>query len=464
MPDMALLSPASKVYNMYSLAGVLDPIHRDLEVFRFLALPAELRVMVYSFVFATGYSAVDNCVASHISSLTTTTTNGVQREPLFPRKSKRSLLLVCRQIYREAKPILAQHPLTLHHGLLNIPLSDLISEDTFRNINSIILKDDGHNILDRRLPLSFIGHQRMATELAGWLEDCGHTVQKLELHFTSPQLKWHLDHCRGRNNGCDMRRWLTGVFDAWKRVRGIRHVCIFGWLPDDMKKDLLRLMQSDHSPFACLPDEVVRRIGAYVADLNDVSRVINRANHRRNIGVAFHPVKTTPSIFLVNRQLTEQLIVNSATREFELNLIYPPKSAAWPESITKFLGQDTLRTLTSLTIHLRHRAWLPLLFDIAHILGNGHRLVSFHLHLDDDHRLPATPTPSGLLRCYPDWALERSLYRLMLISNVGEVTFGGDLADPIARWFTEGLRRRMEGWTPASLCPGRGNRRRNAVV
>ncbi|GAM89037.1 hypothetical protein ANO11243_070710 [Dothideomycetidae sp. 11243] len=412
-------------------------------VFALQALPAELRNKIYSFALAQGYSSINALVGSHVTSLECANPCVPVKLPSL-RKVTPSLLLVSRQVSAEAMYILRKHTLTLEHGLMKFRLRELITKDTFRNISSLVISDCGHDVLDKRFAHSFRGHQQMAFEVAAWLERPGHALQTLELQFTSSQLQWHLEHCWDRANGCDMRNWLNSVVKAWRKVRGVREVKISGWLPNDMKTDLTRVMQSNFSCFALLPPKVLGLIGFYSLNLDSVSRSINKANTPGSES-RFPPVKTTPSILLIDSHIYEALRFRSIyTQPFELDLLHPPRNQYWSESICQYISLSSLRQIREIRIHIRHRAWLPLIFDIGHILGHRHTLRSFHFHFDDDKRTQDLPTVSGLPRRYPDWALETLLKPLALIRNVHYVSFGGDLTDYRAAQFVGHLRDRMK--------------------
>lgn len=417
--------------------------------FPFLTLPAELRTLIYEAVFADGYKSIDKYMKKHVKRLA----KAAKKQPLcssypptsMPARFKTpSMLLVCRQIYQESQHILRNHPLEMHHGLLNLSLEKLISAPTFRKLTAIVIYDDGHNILDPKNYPSFAGHRELAIAISSWLRAYGHSDRELELHFESPDLKWHMDHCfHNYHTSCDMRRWVRAVTDAWMQVRGIPEVRIFGWLPQQMKDEMQRLMQSGHCHMARLPTGIVSRIMQYLVDFDSIRRAICRANITPTSRITnYRPELSTPAVFLVNRQFYDA--VKKATRQQPLRLDFS-FGPCQDETIrlTNFVGPKTLRSMDQIRLTIHHRSWLPVLFELGNILGQGHSLKFFSFCLEE--QLPANfwQTASGLPRVYPDCRLADALAPLGLIRNVPMVHFSGDLDKPAALPFTERLMVKM---------------------
>ncbi|PSK42914.1 hypothetical protein B9Z65_6868 [Elsinoe australis] len=406
--------------------------------FNFAELHPELRLMIYKFVFGAGYSSIENFISAHLGR--------IQRKEHDPRtqiapsatRTSPGILTVCKWIYEEAITVLNRHTLYFHHGLLDLKLHPLIHSTTLRNIRHLVVTDDGHNVMDKVISCSFNGHKRLVVGLGNALMQYGHQLETLELHFTDTGLKFHLDNCWNAKNGCDIRPWMTAVYNTWKVVRGIRSVKIYGWMPDHMKTSLINLMQSSYHRLDRLPFTILRQILNHSCALSSVSDAINAANSE-----AVVPRTSTPNIFLISRLSSYNFAQFVREPPFVLDFRHPPRAGF--DQIHNYISEQALRTLPSLRIHIRHRNWMGILQTIATDLSAGHSLKKFELIFEDDRPLPGRPNLPGFVKVYPDWRLEFYLNPLKSIKKVPNVHFGGDLARVIHGAYLRDLYKDMTG-------------------
>ncbi|PNS17644.1 hypothetical protein CAC42_3039 [Sphaceloma murrayae] len=396
--------------------------YRYTGTFRFLGLPLELRIIIYEIVFGVGYASVNNFIAAYVALIKAGSHNPRTDSPPSVPRTHPTILVVCKQVYEEAIGVLRQQTVHFHHGILDLSLRQLLTFDTLRNIRHLTITLSGHDILDKAIPNSFVGHRRLVNSLVDVLIRPGHKLQSLELHFDSVGLKWHLEHCWTANNGCDMRRWLESIYGSWKLLRNIPSVKIHGWLPENMKADLIRVMQSNYSPIDRLPIAVRARIFDYAASLSSVSRAINAGNSPQHTT----PALGVPNILLINHRISREAVDLVRDKPLVLDFVNPPRGRR--DYLHLYITNGTLRSIPHIKIHIRHRAWLPILHTICAALTSGHSVKTFELTFTDDTSLPASRRSAGLVKVYPDWRLEWYLSPLKTVRGVDKVFFGGDLA------------------------------------
>ncbi|KAF4551157.1 Hypothetical protein D9617_14g076130 [Elsinoe fawcettii] len=421
-------------------AELLPMVHVSLDefapggsqTFNFTGLPIEIRFMIFDFVFLNAYSGINTIVAEGVHRiLSRPHPQAIVAAPVANRVVP-GILLVSHHTYQEAIRSLRSRTLTFEHGLMHFRLRDLLRWTTFRNIRHIVITDIGHDILASGLTSSFSGHRRLFQSLAVFLNAPGHCLEYLEIDFSHAGLKHHLNNCWEARTPCDMRRWMESVYTALGHIRGVRQVKITGYIHDDMKIHLTKLIQSPPSALARLPQGTRYRIFSYVVRrFETVSTAMNIASRTGCL-----PKLSTPNLLLVERSITGIYLSALRREPLVLELFHAPLPGR--DRLSSFISDWTLRSMTSIHIIIYHRSWLPILAEIATTLSSGHSLINFELAFYDNYELPCGIHSTSLRFLYPDWDLADLLRPLETLTDVGEVRFSGDLGlvkhSRILRW------------------------------
>ena len=401
--------------------------------FPFLLLPAELRALIYDYVLYDAYGSVDRYMEWYMGDIDA----GILAKfdyPPVPALVTPSILLLNRQIYWESLHTLRRQPLVLKHGALGFPMSSLISEQTVRNIQHIIMTDSGHNPLTKRYPKSFEGFRDLTKFLAHALRLPDHRLKKLELRLTNKECGWHVTHCWDMPpapRGCDMRKWIEAMYLLWKNVREINTVVIDGWFPKDLATDLTRLMQSPYNPLARLPTEVRQKIYFLAADWNDAgTQLLKYQKYQTNTP----PALSTPNMLLLERRTTWEF-QQFMLRDTPLVIDCPDNPRPEHMSPFDYIGPQTLQQVKHFRLALRHWTWCYMIARVAEVLHAAHSLESFHLHFEDARLLD--PWPEGVY--VPTQELAAFFLPLIQLRGIREVRVTGVLP----RCFAQPLERSM---------------------
>lgn len=185
--------------------------------FPFLRLPAELRNIIYGLCF--DVHNIENVLDRYYQKLAKA--KHIRNVPgPFVFFHTPNILLVNRQIYLEAKPLLHIQSITFDHGLLDlVSITDFAEEPLFRNLGTITITDTGHKLLGdmKLLATSWVGYIDLIKEMARILS-AGHKLKKLKIEFTDPDLVVHMTSCWSGDWECGFRESLRQALNSLRKV------------------------------------------------------------------------------------------------------------------------------------------------------------------------------------------------------------------------------------------------------
>jgi hypothetical protein len=140
------------------------------------------------------------------------------------------------------------------------------------------------------------------------------------------------------------------------------------------------------------------------------------------------PVKSTPTILLLNKQILTECLEDMYTQPLIIRNIHPINNSNTPLSLDMFFTPLLLRRITSLEIHLTDHRHLAILFPIAATLRTRRtKLASLKLVFTEP-RSKRQILATG--QCYPDqgvWLCLRPLNHLR--GRVEKVVIEGSLPE-----------------------------------
>lgn len=373
-------------------------------------------------------------------------------------KGTPNVLLICKQVYLEAREMLKKQGISFHHGLLDIcGLDNLMNTSILSNIQSLTIDAKGHEMLPKAHKLlgpSWRGHLDLIVDISVVLAK-GHRLKNFTLDFTDPKLHAHVHECWTKPIRCDFRDQLAEALEHLRKIRGVGNVKLIG-IPPALAADLKQHMESTPRSLLDMPGEVRNLIYSYAADWSDISTQITRtmkawvaaddaANRDAEYGA--EPQKTdptysrrsTPTILLLNKQIHAEAKGIVHAKPLRLTLPEHPNMAKTSDTLNalKFITPATLAHVAHLHVHVASWEWTYSLDRLLPQLAARHRLRTLTFTFRD--ALKRVFLQQG--KKYPDHTLHLSLSGLAAVRGVGAVTFAGDLPEV----YTAPLKMIMEG-------------------
>jgi hypothetical protein len=187
-------------------------IRQQQQIFPFLQLPAEIRLLIYP-MCGLNFDAIPE-IRPH------------------PQKTTPTILLINRQIHREAKQVLLYNSSVIF-TLPNwyIGFRSVISKTLMTQIKNLTIQVGPHEN-PRALPWDRTSYGDATDELKGQMvrlqkvwEEGGHCLTSLEIRYDSDPCSEHLASC-GR--GCYVRHCVSNLFKYLKELRGFPSVQFSG--------------------------------------------------------------------------------------------------------------------------------------------------------------------------------------------------------------------------------------------
>ncbi|KAG9601793.1 hypothetical protein KCU77_g5973, partial [Aureobasidium melanogenum] len=280
-------------------------------------LPAELRNRIYSYALS-----LDFFDKAHEKSLTRGYTHTTKQC---------SVLLMNHKTSDEAKKMIFSTPITLSYGLeLEMsPDSVLIPHmgpDSIRtyfpasrlqNTSHLTISDVGYRGKERDSlkEKHFVGFSRLLREVAEICRE-GHKLKHLHVSFRSDLVKEYIDQLTTSEIA---QKWMFEVISSLREIQGVGSGGVT--LDFDInhssttKQQLIADMESPHTGLLSLPKHVRQKIYSYAMDFNDVTKQMRDYT-------LWSPTPTTPTMLLLNRQISAEAI--SYIREMPLELDLNP--------------------------------------------------------------------------------------------------------------------------------------------
>jgi hypothetical protein len=167
---------------------------------------------------------------------------------------------------------------------------------------------------------------RILEELGHILKD-GHNLKCLVIEFSDTRLREHVTRCYESKHSCGFRDQLNEALKPLAGVRNVPNIEIRG-LNLAQAAELQQMMKLPQSPFLRLPQELRDLVYEEILDWSECSVQMSKCitNWKANISKKFpFPLKTTPGILLVNRQISVE--AREVLHKKPLNIVFPGVSA-----------------------------------------------------------------------------------------------------------------------------------------
>ena len=343
-------------------------------IFRFLELPAELRVMIY--VLLLSFNGVTRFLADYA--------NTYMHEPEgnrhpYLRLSTPGILLVSRFITSEALHEISKAPLTITHFHGVPKITQVICPNILQSVTHVTIKIRHMEEIYWAL-LQVRSMQRLAEQLSGlWL--WRHNLRKLTIALVDPRTERHLEMCDP--NHCFVRDEIINVLDMFDKLRGIKSVEFEGVLGCFGQEAAHKMQRPLNFSFLSLPAELRNEIYSYAVDWSDASKLQEKESLEKRTAeewaaleasTNFASRRSTPTSLLINRQIYAEAIV-MLHRKFLVLKASPLKI-----NITNFITEATLRTVRNLEILIDETyksCWgdsMELRSSLSKIFGSGNQL------------------------------------------------------------------------------------------
>ena len=310
-------------------------------IFRFLELPAELRVMIYVLLFS--FNGVTRFLADYA--------NTYMHEPEgnrhpYLRLSTPGILLVNRFITSEALHEISKVPLTITHFHGVPKITQVICPNIVQSVTHVTIKIR-HMEETYWALLQVRSMQRLAEQLSGlWL--WRHNLKKLTIALVDLRTERHLEMCDPKH--CFVRDEIIDILNTFGKLRGVKSVEFEGVLECFGQETARKMQRPLNFNFLSLPAELRNEIYSYAMDWSDASKLQEEASlEKRTVealeaSTGFASKKSTPTGLLINRQIYAEAIV-VLHRKFLVLKASPLKI-----NITNFITEATLRTVRNLEI------------------------------------------------------------------------------------------------------------------
>lgn len=444
MPGRRTSTSGSSTPNVSTRSMTLDRRTK----FSFLQLPAELRNMVYE--EALNFDGVGRLLTEHYEAHVN---DGTSIE--WPEHQTQPLLVVSKQVSREARHILHRKTLRLPHSTTpNGLMTDIVSKKLLENLQKVdVTRDESFGELHTWCDfLEFFRLIKSAVKI--WV-NC-HNLKELTIMMQSTQVVTHLQTCPVQGH-CYFLDEIENMLSSLEELRGIKKVTIGGFL-EDYAAEAKRWMQTPPAYLIKkIPLKVRRQIYGYLVDLNDANAALVKASDtavsKWNPPMtmdAIAPKVTTPNILLVSKQIKNEVMEALYSDMFTLHAP-PPHHVHTCTSITKFINVHNVLEIRHLTLDISSRGspkvaedWRHLIAELAEKLKVSSNLESLHIHIRDaawiEAQLRAERRATGRVVAAPqDWdfyglkALGDLTTKRVQHTWVKHLTFGDGVHDDVKR-------------------------------
>ncbi|KAG9523156.1 hypothetical protein KCV07_g2750, partial [Aureobasidium melanogenum] len=377
------------------------------QIFRFMDLPRELRNRIYSYALS-----LDFYDKAHEKGFTCGYTHNTKQC---------NVLLMNRQTSDEAQKMIRSTPITLSYGLelemsFDLLLTPHMGPESIRNyfpearlcnVSQLTISDVGYRGKKRILlkEKHFVGLSRLLREVAEICRE-GHKLQHVLVSFQSDLVKEYIDQLTTSEVA---QKWMFEVISSLREIRGVGRGRVT--LDIDInhssttKQQLVADMESPHTGLLSLPKHVRQKIYGYALDFNDATKQM------RDYALS-SPTLTTPTMLLVNRQISAE--VASFIREVPLEISTDPSVDI--VFLSEFISLETVGHIKHVRLNVQRAeqlGWLASELVEAWTCGNDEltadsRLESFELNyhepglritlLDKNERYPPKDVADAMTR------------------------------------------------------------------
>ncbi|KAK5119095.1 hypothetical protein LTR62_000306 [Meristemomyces frigidus] len=312
---------------------------RIRSIFRFLDLPAELRISIYDYALDT--DAAQKLLHHYYNKICDSeNVRKIDGPNVYARTP--SFFLLNKQTFSESRALIRKRQLTFDHGLLDLAsIDDFMLPSLLRTVSSITIDDSGHNIFkSNMLKESWMGYITMIEQIAGVLSK-GHNLKKLTIALDDSELVPHVKSCQHKTSvKCGFRDTLRSACDALRTVHDIGCVALRGF-PEPLATHLKARMEGPALNFMDLPIELRRQIYGHAVNVADVTPqlAIKMSKWADNTRLSPSPVRTTPTVLLLNKQITSEALTMLRNKSLARTLPAHPNISLTHRTNTIRLGR-----------------------------------------------------------------------------------------------------------------------------
>ncbi|KAH7042034.1 hypothetical protein B0J12DRAFT_743597 [Macrophomina phaseolina] len=355
--------------------------------FPFLQLPAELRNLIYELTL--DFDGVGRLLTDHYEAHVN---DGTIIH--WPELQTHPLLVVNKQISREARYILHRKTLRLPHSTTpNGMITDVVSRHLLENLRKVdITRDDSFG--EMHTWCDFLEFFRLIKSAVKIWVDC-HKLQELTIVMQGRQVVNHLDLCPAQGH-CYFLDEIEKMMGSLKELRGIKKVTFGGFLKDYASEAKEWMETPPAYILKTIPLQVRKKIYSYLVNLNDANAALVKAS---NTAVAswnppktmdaIAPPRTSPAIIRANEQIRDEVYDTMYADTFTISAP-PPHHVHTCTTITNFISEDNLRMVRHLALDIDSRGsafvaadWRNLIQELVWILRPKHNLQSLHVNIRD---------------------------------------------------------------------------------
>ncbi|KAK7730080.1 hypothetical protein SLS57_001740 [Botryosphaeria dothidea] len=355
--------------------------------FPFLKLPAELRNLIYE--LSLDFDGVGRLLTEHYEAHVN---DGTVIH--WPELQTHSLLVVSKQISREAKYILHRKTLRLPHSTTpNGMVTDVVSRNLLENLRKVdITRDDSFGEMHTWCDfLEFFRLIKSAVKI--WVDR--HKLQELTIVMQGKQVVSHLDSCPAQGH-CYFLDEIEKMMDSLKELRGIKKVTFGGFLKDYASEAKKWMETPPAYILKMIPFQVRMKIYRHLVNLNDANAALVKASKTAVASWnppmtmdAIAPPRTSPTILRANKQIRKELVAFMYAAPFTISAP-PPYHVHTCTSITNFISEYNLRQIRRLRLDIDSRGsafvaadWRKLIQELVGILKSKHDLQMLSINIWD---------------------------------------------------------------------------------
>ncbi|KAF2502264.1 hypothetical protein BU16DRAFT_554334 [Lophium mytilinum] len=369
------------------------------QTFRFLDLPAEIRLMVYSHVVSF------NGVSRYLIEKAKYLYSGIGALPVLSTTTP-GLFLVCRQIAAELCDEIRKIPLVLTNMYGIEDLTKVIAPGILRNLQHVTISIHQFDE-DQCIVVNMRSLERIGEELSRIWEFGGNSLKKLTIRVDDDRISTHFKLCPPTE--CYLRDEIDIALDAFSTLRNIKDVTFEGILSDFGHAAYIASTMEipTNYRFMELPQSIRKQIYEYALDYDESmdvmdkvtkQKVILRSHARRSRNAAKIPTEKirhvySPAILRLNKTIRAEAMEVLNEKGLTISAA-PPKK----HSITDFISATTLQNVRKLTLKICEETlghwdeWRKVKVDLGKIFRKGNSLESvkiYVIYMEGSHQISA---------------------------------------------------------------------------
>ncbi|KAF2817538.1 uncharacterized protein BDZ99DRAFT_513778 [Mytilinidion resinicola] len=326
------------------------------QTFRFLDLPAEMRLMVY------GQVLTFDGVSGYLTEMARHCYSGIGGHPLLSMTTP-ALFLVCKQITGELSNELRKVPLVLPNIFGVDDLTKVITPNILRNLEHVTISIQQFDE-DQYFMVNMRSLERIAEDLSRVWEFGGNSLKKLTVRLHDDRISAHFKLCPPTQ--CYLREEIDMALSEFSSLRNIKDVSFEGILSDfEHSAHIASAMEiPTNYQFMELPQSIRKRIYDYSLDYNEAMDVMAKVIKQKAI-LSSHARKSknatkiprekihhvySPAILRLNKEIRAEAMEVLHEKGLTISAVTPKK-----HKITEFISAATLHNVRNLTLRISER-------------------------------------------------------------------------------------------------------------